>query len=126
VQAPGERGAHPRVGASEARVDLRHPVSQVEAVETASKRLEPPVPTHQRGACALGEFGRQLREMAPPHGEAASESGEAPLSGTAAGAGAFFCCASAGTPVRANPNARTAADKFRERLFIPILLDFRR
>jgi hypothetical protein len=59
---------------------------------------------------------------------AAIAAGEADLSGVAegAGAGAFFCCAWAGAPVRASPNARPAADKIRERLFIPILLDYRR
>src|SRR6185369_14172253 len=51
---------------------------------------------------------------------AASAPGEAGFSGVAAGAaGAFFCCASAGTAVRASPIARPAADKIRERLFIP-------
>ena len=35
-------------------------------------------------------------------------------------------CAPTGAAVRASPNARPAADKIRERLFIPILLDYRR
>src|SRR5260370_9955071 len=33
------------------------------------------------------------------------------------------CCAPAGTPSRANPNARPAADKILERRFIPNFLD---
>src|SRR6266481_7699297 len=33
------------------------------------------------------------------------------------------CCAPAGTPARASPNARPAADKILERRFIPNLLD---
>src|SRR4029453_18412664 len=58
---------------------------------------------------------------------AAIAAGEPGLSCVAAGAaGAFFCCATAGTAVRASPAARPAADKIRERLFIPILLDYRR
>src|SRR5438874_5927969 len=50
---------------------------------------------------------------------AAIAAGEPGLSGVVA-AGAFFCCASAGTAVRASPTARPAADKIRERLFITI------
>jgi hypothetical protein len=59
---------------------------------------------------------------------AAIAAGDAGLSVGAPGvaAGAFFCCASAGTAVRARPTARPAADNIRERLFISILLDFRR
>src|SRR5438477_10789774 len=44
---------------------------------------------------------------------AAIAAGEASLSG------AGFCCAPAGTMVRASPNARAAADKILEKHFIP-------
>src|SRR5450755_1210582 len=39
-----------------------------------------------------------------------------------AGLGAAGCCAPAGTPQRANPSTRPAADRILARLFIPILL----
>src|ERR1019366_3100679 len=52
---------------------------------------------------------------------AAIAAGDAGLSG--AGCCCCCCCAPAGTPVRANPSARPAANRIPERLFIPILLD---
>ena len=52
---------------------------------------------------------------------AASAAGEAGLS--AVGGAASFCWADAGAPISARLNARAAADKLPERLFIPILLN---
>src|SRR5258705_4187115 len=58
---------------------------------------------------------------------AAIAAGDAGLSGGGGDCcclgGAGCCCAPAGTPARANPIARPAADKVLERRFIPNLLD---
>ena len=83
-----------------------------------------PAEAQQQGAPPQSQ---PLKPGTPACMAAAIAAGEPGLSGADEGAaGPFFCCASAGAPVRARPRARPAADKIRERLFIPILLDYRR